>query len=323
MVFMHVKKALVAVCLAIAAAPSLAQDSSRVPVRLVVPFTPGTGIDMIARQIGPRLADRLGRPVVVDNRPGASGNIGTQNVVRAEPDGSTFLVTVNTIIMNRALYPDLPFNPVEDLQPVARTSWGQLILVASAESGITSAQQLIEQSRSHPGELNYGSPGAGTPHHLATELWLKNTGTKMTHVPYRGTGPALTDLLGGQIDVMFLPIHVANEHVKTGRLHALAISSSEAHPLLPDTPPLSSLGFGEMEVDMWYGVMAPKGTPDSVVQTMNRELKDILALPEVRTAFELQGMSPAHSSPEEFAELIRKDAQRWEALIKEQGIKAD
>ena len=323
MVFMHMKKVLAAVCLTIAAAPSLAQDNSRVPVRLVVPFTPGTGIDMIARQIGPRLADRLERPVVVDNRPGASGNIGTQNVVRAEPDGSTFLVTVNTVIMNRALYPDLPFNPVEDLQPVARTSWGQLILVASANSGITSAQQLIEQSRSRPGELNYGSPGAGTPHHLATELWLKNTGTKMTHVPYRGTGPALTDLLGGQIDVMFLPIHVANEHVKTGKLHALAISSSEAHPLLPDTPPLSSLGFGEMEVDMWYGVMAPKGTPDAMVQTMNKELKDILALPEVRTAFELQGMSPAHSSPEEFAELIRKDAQRWEALIKEQGIKAD
>src|SRR5690606_21174133 len=145
--------------------------------------------------------------------------------------------------------PDLPFNPVEDLQAVARTSWGQLILVASAHSGITSAQQLIEESKSRPTELNYGSPGAGTPHHLATELWLKNTGTKMTHVPYRGTEPALMDLLGGQNDVRFLPIHVPKENVKPGKLHAQAISSSEAHPLLPDKPPLSSLGFGEMEVD--------------------------------------------------------------------------
>ncbi|HEY2978555.1 MAG TPA: tripartite tricarboxylate transporter substrate binding protein [Burkholderiaceae bacterium] len=308
----------------LAAPLSTAQTASTTaPIKLIVPFTPGTGIDLIARQVGPKLSERLGRPVIVDNRAGASGNLGTEAVVRAAPDGTTLLVTVSTLVMNRALYPNLPFDPVRDLDPVTLTSWGQLLLVASPKSGITSAQDLIARAKTRPGALNYGSPGNGTPHHLAMELVKNQAQIFITHIPYRGTGPAVTDLLGGQIDVMFLPIHVALQHVRAGNLRALAISSDKPHPLLPDVPPLRELNLGNLDVDMWYGVLAPKGTPKALVDRLNSELKSILALPEVRTAFETQGMTPAHSTAQEFGAVIERDAARWSQVIKAQHISAD
>jgi tripartite-type tricarboxylate transporter receptor subunit TctC len=288
-----------------------------------VPFTPGTGIDLIARQVGPHLAQALGRPVVVDNRAGASGNIGTEAVVRAAPVGATLLVSVNTLVMTPALFPKLSFDPVRDLEPVALTSRGQLVLVASANSGITSAQDLLARAKARPGALNYGSPGNGTPHHLAMELLKSQTRSFITHIPYRGTGPAVTDLLGGQLDLMFLPIHVALQHVKTGRLRALAISSDEANPLLPEAPPLRSLRLGALDVEMWYGIFAPKGTPAALVERLNRELKTILERADVRSAFETQGMTPATSSPADFGRLVQADARRWAEVIRAQGIKAD
>jgi tripartite-type tricarboxylate transporter receptor subunit TctC len=308
---------------ALASSLSFAQADSQGPIKLIVPFTPGTGIDLIARQVGPHLSQRLGRAVIVDNKAGASGNLGTQEVVRAAPDGSTLLVTVNTLVMNRALYPKLTFDPLKDLEPVTLTSWGQLLLVASTKSGIGSAQELIARARARPRVLNYGSPGAGTPHHLAMELVKSQTKTEMTHVPYRGTGPAVTDLLAGTIDVMFLPIHVALQHVKGGNLKALAISSDKPNPLLPDVPPLHQLKMGNLDVEMWYGILAPKGTPKAFIDGLNSELKSILALPDVKAAFETQGMVPAHSTPEEFRALIEKDATRWAELIKTQNITAD
>jgi tripartite-type tricarboxylate transporter receptor subunit TctC len=297
--------------------------AANTPIKLIVPFTPGTGIDLIARQVGPRLAERLGRPVLVENRAGASGNLGTEAVVRASPDGTTLLVTVNTLVMNRALYPNMSFDPVRDLDPVTLTSWGQLLLVASRNSNIASAKDLIARAKAKPGALNYGSPGNGTPHHLAMELVKSQAGVFITHIPYRGTGPAVTDLLGGQIDVMFLPIHVALQHVKAGNLRALAISSDKPHPLLPEVPPLRELQLGNLDIDMWYGVLAPKGTPKPLIERLNAELKSILALPEVRTAFETQGMTPAHSSAQEFGSLIERDALRWAQVIKAQHITAD
>jgi tripartite-type tricarboxylate transporter receptor subunit TctC len=300
-----------------------ARAQSEPPLRLIVPFTPGTGIDLIARQIGPYLAERLGRQVVVENRAGASGNIGTEVVVRAPADGSTLLVTVNTLVMNRALYPKLAFDPVRDLDPITLTSQGTLLLVASKKVGITTVPDLLARAHARPGTLNYGSPGAGTPHHLAMELLKNRTSMFITHISYRGTGPALTDLLGGQIDLMFLPIHVALQHVQNGSLKALAISSEKPSPLLPGVPPLRELKLGDMDVEMWYGVLGPKGLPASMVERLNRELKDILARAEVKTAFETQGMLPTHSTPEAFRRLIAADARRWSDLIKAQGITAD
>jgi tripartite-type tricarboxylate transporter receptor subunit TctC len=257
------RRHLVLGALAAVAAPfaNAQAPSEQGPVRLVVPFTPGTGIDLIARQIAPPLAERLKRPFFVENKAGASGNIGTQEVVRAAPDGSTLLVTVNTLVMNSALYPKLGFNPLTDLEPVSLTSRGQLLLVANAATRIDSLQALIARARERPGALNYGSPGAGTPHHLAMELLKNRARLSLTHISYRGSAPAVTDLLGGQIEVMFLPIHVALQHVKTGKLAALAISSDKPSALLPQVPPLSTLNLGNLNVDMWYGVLAPGGTP--------------------------------------------------------------
>lgn len=317
------RRMLALLSLAAWSAAALAQSPDATPLRLVVPFTPGTGIDLIARQIGPKLAERLGRAVIVDNKAGASGNIGTEFVVRAPADGATLLVTVSTLVMNRALYPGLSFDALKDLTPIAQTSWGQLLLVANLQSGITSANDLIARARAKPGALNYGSPGNGTPHHLAMELIKNQAKVFITHIPYRGTAPALTDLLGGQIDTMFVPIHVALQHVKSGKLRALAISSAKPHPLLPEVAPLQQLQLGKLEIDMWYGVLAPKGTPPAFVERINRELSSILALPDVRAAFETQGMTPAHSGAPAFATLIEQDAARWAQVIKAQNITAD
>jgi tripartite-type tricarboxylate transporter receptor subunit TctC len=306
-----------------AAQPSVSAPAGQGPLRLIVPFTPGTGIDLIARTVGPKLGERLGRPVVVENRAGASGNIGTEAVVRSPPNGSTLLVSVNTVVMNRSLFPQLPFDPVKDLVPVTLTSWGQLLLVASPRTGYKSAADFLAAARRRPGSINYASPGVGTPHHLAMELLKAKAGVFVTHIPYRGTAPAVTDLLGGQVDVGFLPIHVALQHVKNGRLVALGIGSERRHPLLPDVPTLSEARAGDITVGMWYGIFAPPGTSTDFVARLNRELKDILLAPEVRTAFETQGMDPATSTPEEFRRLVQQDADRWAQLIKAQNIRAD
>lgn len=317
------RAAAAALALCTLAAQAQGPGASQAPLKLIVPFTPGTGIDLIARTVGPRLSDRLGRPVVVDNRAGASGNIGTEAVVRAAPDGNTLLVSVNTLVMNRGLYPNMPFDPVKDLTPVALTSWGQLLLVTPPRTGFKTAGELVAAARARPGRLNYASPGVGTPHHMSMELFKQTAGVFLTHIPYRGTAQAVTDLLGGQVDAMFLPIHVALPHIKSGKLVALGIGSEKRHPLLPDVPTLAQAKAGKVNVDMWYGIFAPNGTSPEFVARLNRELNEILALPEVRTAFQTQGMDPANSTPEEFRKLVERDAARWADLVRRQNIKAD
>ncbi|HEY8048959.1 MAG TPA: tripartite tricarboxylate transporter substrate binding protein [Ramlibacter sp.] len=319
------RRAALAALGAAAAPASFSQPATAAtgPLRLVVPFTPGTGIDLIARTVGPKLAERLGRPVVVDNRPGASGNIGTEIVVHSPPNESTLLVSVNTLVMNRSLYPKLPFDPVKDLVPVSLTSWGQLVLVANPRTGFKTAKDLVDAARRRPGKINYASPGVGTPHHLAMELFKATNHVFITHIPYRGTAPAVQDLIGGQVDVGFLPIHVALGQVRAGKLTALAIGSAKRHPLLPQVPTLEEAGAGKESVDMWYGVFAPAGTPPAFVQAINHDLHDILASSDVRTAFETQGMDPATSTPQEFGQLVAQDADRWARVIKQQGITAE
>jgi tripartite-type tricarboxylate transporter receptor subunit TctC len=212
---------------------------------------------------------------------------------------------------------------VKDLTPVALTSWGQLLLVTPPRTGLHSAADLIAAARAHPGRLNYASPGVGTPHHMSMELFKQSTGTFLTHIPYRGTAQAVTDLLGGQVDAMFLPIHVALPHIKTGRMVALGIGSEHRHPLLPDVPTLAEAKAGKVNVDMWYGIFAPNGTPPEFVARLNPELREILALPEVRTAFQTQGMDPATGTPEEFRRLVARDADRWAEVVRSAHIKAE
>lgn len=323
--FLLIRRTAVLALTALAVSGALGQPAapSQATLRLIVPFTPGTGIDLIARMVGPKLGERLGRPVVIDNRAGASGNIGTEAVVRSKPDGTTLLVSVNTLVMNASLYPKLPFDPVKDLVPVSLTSWGHLLLVTNPKTGFRSAGDLIKSGRANPGRINYASPGVGTPHHLSMELFKATNGVFFTHIPYRGTAGAVTDLLGGQVDTMFLPIHVALPYVKAGRLVALGIGSDKRHPLLPDVPTLAEAHAGKINVAMWYGIFAPPGSSPAFVARLNQELKDILALPDIRTAFMTQGMDPASSTPEQFQKLVQQDAKRWAALIKSQGITAD
>ena len=310
-------------CLVAAATTALAQGYPSRPIRVVVPFTPGTGMDIIARNVGPKLSERLGQPVVIDNRPGASGNLGAELVAKSAPDGHTMMISGNPLIVSAHLYRNVPFKPLADFSPISLAAWGTLMLVANPGTKINSVADLIAQAKANPGKISYGSPGIGTPHHMSMELLKQTAGVYLTHIPYRGTAPAVTDLLGGQVDAMFLPIHVALPHVKSGKLVALGIGSDKRHPLLPDLPTLKEARAGDVNVDMWFGIFAPPGTPADQVQRLNRELRDILATPEVRTAFQSQGMDPASSSPEEFSRLVTRDADRWAGLIRTANIRAE
>ncbi|RSZ42357.1 MULTISPECIES: tripartite tricarboxylate transporter substrate binding protein [unclassified Variovorax] len=294
------------------------------PVTLVVPYTPGTGIDLIARQLSARLPALLGQPVIVENVAGASGNIGSERVARARPDGYTLLVQVNTLVMNRSLYRSLSYDPVSDFAPVSLTSWGTLLLVTNPNVQKTATvAQMVSAAKAAPGKLAYATPGVGTPHHLSMALFMQGTGTEMLHVPYKGTAGAVTDLLGGRIDYMFLPVHVALQHIQAGKLKAIATGSGKRLPQLPDVPTLAEAGVTADNVDMWYGVLAPKGTPPDVVARLNKEIAAVLKQPEVAKSFESQGMVPASSTPIEFGTLIRKDADRWAAVVKRGNITAD
>lgn len=292
------------------------------PITFVVPYTPGTGIDMIARQLAARLPKKLGQPVVVENLAGASGNIGSEKVARSKPDGYTFLVQVNTLVMNKSLYPGLRYDPVNDFDPVSQTSWGSLVLVVNpAVQSISTVQNAIKIAESKPNQFTYATPGVGTPHHLVMALFLQRNHLEMLHVPYKGTSGAVTDLLGGRIDYMFLPVHVALPHIMSGKLKALATSSPRQLPQLPDVPTLSQSASDNS--DMWYGVLAPKDTPPDIIARLNQEIRKILDEPEIVKAFRSQGMVPASSSPEEFRELIVKDAQRWADVVKAGNIKPE
>jgi tripartite-type tricarboxylate transporter receptor subunit TctC len=296
------------------------------PIKLIVGYTPGTGIDIIARTVGQKLSERLGQPVIIENKPGASGNIGTEIVAKAKPDGYTLLVTVSTFAVVPALYKSLPFDPAKDFTPIALSAWGSLMLAATPSAKIDTVAQLVQTAKANPGKLNYGSPGIATPHHLSMELFKNVTGTELTHVPYKGTAGAITDLLGGQISVMFIPIHVALPHVKSGKLVGLAVGSPKRHPTAPDLPTLTELGIPGIEVDLWYGFMAPRGTPHEVVAKLNAELRAIQALPDIQSSFAAQGLdpaAPANNTPEEFQSLVERDIVRWAKLIRDAKISAE
>jgi len=323
-VFAHwIKRLWPALALCLAAA-SASADWPTQPITLVVPYTPGTGIDLVARQLAARLPAALGQPVAVDNVPGASGNIGSERVARAKPDGHTLLVQVNTLVMNKSLFKSLPYDPVGDFEPVALTSWGTLLLVTNPNvQKASTVADVVQAAKAKPGQLTYATPGLGTPHHLAMALFLQRTGTEMLHVPYKGTAGAVTDLLGGRIDYMFLPVHVALPQIQAGKLKAIATGSAQRLPQLPNVPTLTEANVAIDNVDMWYGVLAPKSTPADIVTRLNQEIGKILRQPDVAQTFESQGMIPATSTPSEFGALITKDAQRWAEVVKKGNITAD
>ena len=292
-------------------------------VKIVVPFTPGTGMDTIARVVAPRLQERLGQPVIVQNVPGASGNIGADQVAKAAPDGHTVLMGANTMLIAAQLYKNVPFDPVRDFAPVSMAAFGTLMAVAHPKYGIRSIADLIAQARARPGHITYGSPGVGTPHHMAMELFKAQQQLYMLHVPYRGTAGYTQDLLSGELMVGFLPVHVAQGLVNSGKLVALAVGSAKRHPVAPNVPTFAEVGVKGFEVDLWYAFFVPSRTPPTVVTRLNTEVAAILQTAEVRELLGKAGMDAAHSTPDELKAVVARDYPRWGALIRRNGITGD
>jgi tripartite-type tricarboxylate transporter receptor subunit TctC len=293
------------------------------PIKIIVPFTPGTGMDTIARAVAPRLSERLGQPVVVQNNAGASGNIGADLVAKANPDGYTVLMGANTMLMASQLYKNVPFNPVRDFAPVTMAAWGTLMLVVNPKTGIKSMKELIAAAKAKPGFINYGSPGVGTPHHMAMELFKTKTNLFMLHVPYRGTAGYTQDLLSGEINVGFLPVHIAQGFVNTGKLNALAVGSPKRHLVAPSVATFGELGVSGVEVDLWYAFFAPNKTANPIVARLNTEIAAILKTTEVTELFKRAGMDAATSTTDELGQLVAKDYPRWGEVIKRNGITAE
>jgi tripartite-type tricarboxylate transporter receptor subunit TctC len=274
--------------------------------------------------VGPKLTERLGQPVVVENRPGASGNIGADIVAKSAPDGHTIMVGANTLVIAAHLYPAVPFNPLDDFSPIALAGATTLVLVTNPASGIDSVPGLIARAKARPGKLTYGSPGIATPHHMAMELFKDLTGTDLLHVPYKGSAGAVTDLVSGQINLMFLPVHQVLPYRQSGRLKLLAAGGEKRHPSVPDLPTLVELGIkGAEAADIWYAFYAPKGTPPAVISKLNAELRSILAMPDVKAAVEKVGVDVATSSPNDLHELMKRDYARWGAIVKKNRITAE
>jgi tripartite-type tricarboxylate transporter receptor subunit TctC len=318
-------KLMVAALSLVAVFPAAAQTPAfpSAPVKIIVPFTPGTGMDTIARAVAPRLAEKWGQPVVVQNNAGASGNIGADQVAKSAPDGLTVLMGANTMLMAAQLYKSVPYDPVRDFAPVSMAAWGTLMLVANPKTGFKSMADLLAFAKANPGKINYGSPGVGTPHHMAMELFKVQANLFMLHVPYRGTAGYTQDLLSGELQAGFLPVHVAQGFVNSGRLVALAVGSNKRHPVAAGVPTFAELGVKGVDVDLWYAFFVPTKTPAPVLQKLNADIAAALQLPEVRELLAKAGMDAAHSTPSELQAVVAKDYPRWGAVIKRNGITAE
>ncbi len=292
------------------------------PIKLVVPFTPGTGIDILARTWGQKLQEKLKSPMVIENRPGASGNIGTEAVAKAQADGYTLLFTATTLVQSAVLFKTVPYDP-KGMTPIGLAAIGNLSLVANPSVPAKNVAELVALAKAQPGKLNYASPGNATPHHLAMELLKLHFGVNLVHVPYKGTAGAVTDLLGGQIQLMFLPVHVALPQVQAGKLNMLASGGAQRSPVTPDVPSLAEAGVTDIDVDIWYALLGPAGLPRDVVALLNAELASILHDPETRAGLLKQGLAPKTGTPAELSKLIDTDLERWGRVVREARISAD
>ncbi len=301
----------------------LAQSYPAQPIKIVVPFTPGTGMDTIARTVGPRLSEKLGQPVVVVNTPGASGNIGADQVAKSAADGYTILMGANTMLMASQLYKNVPFHPLNDFAPVTMAAYGTLMLVAHPSAGVKTLSELIARAKAKPDSFNFGSPGVGTPHHMAMELFKLEADITMLHVPYKGTAPYTQDMLGGQLNVGFLPVHVAQGFVKSGRLLALAVGSPKRHPVASEVSTFEELGVKNIDVDLWYAFFVPAKTPNAIVNKLTTELSAILKTTELKETFSKAGLDASTSSAQELAAISAKDYPRWGNVIRTKQIAAE
>jgi len=303
--------------------PSWAAYPERV-VTLVVPFTAGSGSDILARIISPRLAERWQQAVIVDNRPGASGNIGADFVAKAPPDGLNLLMAINTITMAPNLYKKPGFDPVTDFSPVMKLTVANFAIVTNPALAANDLKSLVQLIKAHPNQYNYGSPGNGTPHHLAMELMKMQLGLEMLHVPYKGISGATTDLLGGQVQLMFASVHSMLPHVKAGKLKMIAVTGANRWALLPNVGTFKEQGVDFMDaVDAWYAMFAPPKTSPEIINKLIKDLTAVLNIPEVREQLSAQGLTVQLSTPEQLAQLVASDTARWKKTIAEAHITAD
>lgn len=318
-------KATAAAAVCIAAGSAVSQPAwPAKPIRLVVPFTPGGVTDTSGRLIAEQLSRRLGQQVVVDNRPGASGNIGTQQVAAAEPDGHTLLLGFDgTMVINPHVFDKVPFNTVRDFAPVGKIGDAILILVANPASPAKTLREVIALSKTQSGGLSYGTSGTGGTPHIAGELLKQRTGAQLVHVPYKGGGQAMTDVLGGNIPLVYTAIAGAVQHVKGGKLHAVAVSSAQRAKSLPDVPTFIESGVPDFDINSWVGILAPVKTPRAIVERLNTELNAVLNDAEVRDKLNALGISATPGTPDAFGEEIKRDLARYGQVVKSAGIKAE
>ncbi|QGW84144.1 Bug family tripartite tricarboxylate transporter substrate binding protein [Variovorax paradoxus] len=307
--------------------PANAQQAGGKPIRIVVPFAAGGGNDVFARQMAKGLGEVRKSSVIVDNKPGAGGNLGTEQVVRSTPDGSTLLLGhTGTVSINSALYKGLKFDARKDLLPVAMFASSALVLVVPAASKVRSVADLVAEARARPGLLDYASSGSGTGGHLTGELFAQRTGSKLNHIPYKGTNPALTDLAGGQVQMMFSVIPPALALVKGGRLRAIAVTGARRLPTLPDVPTVAESGLRELagfESTLTYGVLAPRGTPDAFVKELSAQMLQVAGGAEFQSRLDVEGAVPLLGGPAEYAALIARESALWAGIVKASGASVD
>ena len=313
-----------ALALAALAVPAgaMAQSYPAKPIRLVVGFAPGGGVDINARLLAPKLSEYLGQQVVVENRPGAGTNIANELVAKAPPDGYTLLINTAAVAINMSLYRNLPFDTLRDFAAVSMFSESPNVLVVHASVPVKSVKELIALARANPGKLNYSSAGAGTTQHLSGELFQVRTKTKMVHVPYRGSAPSLTALIGGEVDLSYANIPAIFQHVKSGRLRPLALTGARRSELLPGAPTMKESGV-DMNVVVWYGVLAPAATPKDIVAKLGENIAKVARSPDIRQRLLDQGAEPVGNTPEEFAKILRAEVALWGEIVKLSGAKAD
>jgi len=294
------------------------------PLRLIVPFTPGGSTDILARAIAPKLAAALGTTVFIDNKPGAGGSLGAAEAAKAEPDGNTLLMGhIGTLAVNPALYSKLAYDPVRSFVPVAWVARVPNVLVVPAASPAKNFPDFIAMVKARPGQFSFSSGGNGSAAHITFEYLKLRAGLFLLHIPYRGTAPSVTDLIAGQVDATFTGAPAVLPHLKSGRLRALAVSSTQRIAALPDVPTVAESGYPGFEADQWYGVVAPAGAPAAVVARLNAEINKALALPDVAQQLALEGAVPMPGTPQAFAALIQRELPRWAQVVKAGNVKPE
>ena len=294
------------------------------PVRFIYPYAPGGTTEFLARQIGTKLQQSLGQPFLVESKPGAGGNVGTDIVVKSPADGYTILLGASgPLAINVTLLKALPYDPTVDLVPIIHAASVPLVLVSNPSFQAKSVKELLEMLKAKPDNYPYASAGIGTPQHLSAELFKLMTGVKATHVPYKGSGPAVVDLIGGQVPFGFESMLVVLSQIKGGRLRAIAMTDSKRSPLIPDVPTVAEAGVPGYEAIAWYGVMAPKGTPGQIVTLLNSEMRKALTSPDVKAWLQEQGSSDVAGTPQQFGNFIKAEIAKWGKVVKASGASAD